>query len=372
MQDIAAVVFLVVATGKIPSIWAASLFLLIFARPALGALLNKAGHGEMLPLSGFFFALGGYELFSLVGVQGDLGALVFGILLSQHSKASELTKSLLSFKDLFLIGFFLSIGFTALPTLSMIATATLLTSLILIKFVLFYGFLAALKLRSRTSYLAALILSNFSEFGLIVISLCVDSNWISEEWLVIIALSVSISFIVTGTIYPQAHKMYARYKHFFSRYQRENRLPADQIHMSDNAEILVIGLGRVGKGAYMALESTSDKVVVGLDSDAKRINDLKSTGLHAISGDGEDADFWEMFDHSHLQLVLMALPSIDDIKNIHYQLRNAGYHGPVAAIARFEDDREELLKAGIDNVFNFYIEAGTGFAEDSLEIIKAS
>ena len=99
MQDVAAVIFLVFATGKIPSIWALGLFGLIFIRPLLDVLLNKAGHGEMLPLTGFFLALGGYELFSLVGVKGDLGALLFGVLLSHHVKATELSKSLLSFKD---------------------------------------------------------------------------------------------------------------------------------------------------------------------------------------------------------------------------------------------------------------------------------
>ena len=75
MQDIVAVLFLAFATGKVPSIWAVGLFGLIFIRPLLNHLLMRAGHGELLPLAGFFLALGGYELFTLVGVKGDLGAL---------------------------------------------------------------------------------------------------------------------------------------------------------------------------------------------------------------------------------------------------------------------------------------------------------
>ena len=126
MQDIAAVVFLVFATGKTPEPWALGLFALVFARPLLDRLLHVVGHGEMLPLAGFLLALGGYELFSLVGVKGDLGALVLGMLVSQHDKAGELARSLLGFKDLFLIGFFLSIGLTALPDLGMLVTAPLI------------------------------------------------------------------------------------------------------------------------------------------------------------------------------------------------------------------------------------------------------
>lgn len=370
MQDIAAVLFLVIATGKTPSLWAFALIFLLFSKPIFSALLNKAGHGEMLPLTGFFFALGGYELFSLVGIKGDLGALIFGILLSQHSKANELTKSLLSFKDLFLIGFFLSIGFTALPTLSMIATAFILSLSILVKFLLFFFIFASLKLRSRSSYLSALILSNFSEFGLIIVSLCVEEQWLDQQWLVIIALAVAMSFIITGSLYPFAHRIYSKHKHFFSRFQTHRALAPDKIQLAKQADILVIGLGRVGKGAYLALHNMNNYNTVGLDSDRARIAKLKESDMTVVCGDGEDADFWQMFDHQHIKLVLLALPAIEDIKNINYQLREAGYSGAIAAIARYEDDRSALLESGIDKVFNFYKEAGVGFAEDSLAMIE--
>ena len=46
-------------------------------------------------------------------IKGDLGALVFGMLLANHPKATELANKLLGFKDLFLVGFFLSIGISS-------------------------------------------------------------------------------------------------------------------------------------------------------------------------------------------------------------------------------------------------------------------
>lgn len=370
MQDIVAVVFLVAATGKMPTPWGFALIGLYWLRPVLFRLLEKAGHGEMLPLSGFFFALGGYELFYLCDIKGDLGALVMGMLLSSHPKASELTKSLLSFKDLFLIGFFLSIGFTALPTVSMLIAAMSLSLVLLLKFAMFFGVLVLLRLRSRTAYLSSLVLSNYSEFGLIVAALSVEMGWLSKDWLVIIALAVSISFIVTSVVYPKAHTIYTKYKDLLHKFESERRLAVDEIDQPADAEILVIGMGRVGKSAYTALEKEVQDKVAGLDSDRSRGQRLCRHGMNVIIGDGEDADFWQAFDTSGIRLVLLALPSMDDIRNVTYQLRNADYHGPVAAIARYEDDRAKLLEYGIDNVFNFYKEAGTGFAEDSLALIK--
>ena len=369
MQDIAAVIFLVFATGKTPSIWALGLFGLIFIRPFLDALLNRAGHSEMLPLTGFFLAIGGYELFTLVGVKGDLGALLFGVLLSHHAKASELTKSLLSFKDLFLIGFFLSIGFTALPDWSMLGIAAIISCLVLVKFALFFLIFTRLQLRGRTSFLSALALSNYSEFGLIVAALSVQSGWLNKEWLVILAVAVSFSFVLTSLFYRYAHQIYLIYKDIIKRYETKTRLKEDIFIQPPHAEILVIGLGRVGKGAFKALQNMVDQRVVGMDADRLRIEEFQQQGLNVFFGDGEDADLWENFDTSDIKLVLLALPSIEDDRNITIQLRNTNYQGKIAAIARYQDQRDELIKAGINNVFNFYTEAGIGFAEESLMLI---
>merc|ERR1711879_110055 len=125
-------------------------------------------------LMGFFMALGGAELFELVKMKGDLGALLIGMLLAPHAKAVELYKSLTGFKDIFLIGFFLSIGFTALPSMDMITPVALVTLLLVAKFLLFFGLLIGFRVSGRTSYLSALALMNYSEFGLIVASLSVE------------------------------------------------------------------------------------------------------------------------------------------------------------------------------------------------------
>ncbi|WP_067869290.1 cation:proton antiporter family protein [Neptuniibacter marinus] len=369
MQDIAAVLFLAFATGKVPSIWALALFGLLFIRPLLNHLLMRAGHGELLPLSGFFLALGGYELFTLVGVKGDLGALIFGMLLSAHPKASELTKSLLSFKDLFLIGFFLSIGFTALPSWPMFGMALALAILIPLKYFMFFLLFTKLNLRGRSSYLGALALSNFSEFGLIVAYLCVDNGWLNKEWLVILALAVSISFIATSLVYRSAHSIFARYKNNIKSYESNTPLLNDIFVQPKDSEILVIGLGRVGKGAFRALHNIVGDKVWGMDADRNRIKKFQEKGLHVFYGDGEDADLWSNMNTSGIKLVLLALPSIDDTLNIAEQLHSANYSGTIAAIARFPDEHDILADGGIDKVFNFYTEAGVGFAEESLQLI---
>ncbi|NVK73662.1 MAG: cation:proton antiporter [Oceanospirillaceae bacterium] len=370
MQDIVAVVFLVAATGKIPSIWALGLFALLLVRPVINKIVDKAGHGEMLPLTGLFLALGGYELFYLVGVKGDLGALIFGILLASHSKAAEMNKSLMNFKDLFLIGFFLSIGFTALPTLSMLGMSLIITLVILIKFALFFFLLTKMKLRGRTSFLSSMVLSNYSEFGLIVAALSVTNGWLEKEWLVVLALSVSFSFVITSILYRNVHRMYRKNKDVIRRFESTECLPEDIFLQPVNSDILVVGLGRVGRGAFDSLKGLVGDTVAGMDADRNRINQMQEAKENVFYGDGEDADLWERLDTSRIELILLALPAAEDTTNVAIQLRKANYTGQIAAIARYQDEREILISSGIDNVFNFYTEAGTGFAEESLALIR--
>lgn len=369
IQDIVAVVFLVVSTGKLPSYWALALLGLWLMKPVLGQVLNRAGHGELLSLAGFFLALGGAELFYLVDMKGDLGALIIGMLLASHAKASELYKSLMSFKDLFLIGFFLSIGFTALPTLDMALTSAILMALLVVKLLLFFFLLLALKVSGRASFLTALALTNYSEFGLIVAHLSVGNGWMSQDWLVIIALVMSVSFILSSFVYRKAHHYYAIHKDSINRFERNGA--HHKFDRPVGAEVLVLGMGRVGKGAYSALQPEYGEKVWGIESDPERVQKLKQQGFSIVLGDSDDMEFWQRVCTQNIRLVMLALPSQQEILSTLEMLRMSNYQGKVATVARYEDEREQLLALGVDVVFNYYAEVGAGFAAESQHLLLA-
>jgi len=112
--------------------------------------------------------MGGSALFEGVQMKGDLGALIFGMLVADHPKAKEMARALLGFKDLFLVGFFLSIGLSGLPSLADLGIAAFLIILLPIKIALFFLLLTRFRLRARTATVTSLTLANYSEFGLIV------------------------------------------------------------------------------------------------------------------------------------------------------------------------------------------------------------
>lgn len=369
MQDLAAVIFLSVSAGKWPSIFALLLLGLPLLVKPFHHLLNACKHGEILPLAGFGFAYAGGELFELVHMKADLGALVFGAMLHSSSKANELAKSLMSFKDLFLIGFFLSIGFMALPNWEMLVAALVLMGAIPLKGWMFFKVLTLLKLRSRTSFLSSLSLTNFSEFGLIVGVMSVSTGWLSQEWLVIIALAVSLSFILSSIIAGRAHSFYARWKGVLKSFERSDRLPEDRFVQPESPRVLIIGMGRVGTGAYEEALRYYGEGVWGVDSDVERIQNLQSHGISVIKGDAEDADFWENLDTSSVELMMLAIPSVNDMLDIFELLKMVKYKGKIAAIAKYEDERQMLLAAGASVAFNMYAQAGTGFAVETFSMV---
>ena len=364
MQDLAAVIFLAATAGKMPSLWALLLFLLIPIRPFLHHLLQKTGHGELLILYGLVLALGGAELFELAGVKGDLGALMMGVLVSTHVKASEMSKAMLGFKDLFLVGFFLSIGMSGYFSLEALIIASLLIPFLIIKSTLFFVLMTRLKLRARTSFLTSLSLTNYSEFGLIIAAIGVSNGWLNSEWLVILAIALSISFIAASPLNAIDDRIYTKFKKIFIQYQSKERLPDDLLLDTRSASIAIFGMGRVGTGAYDKMREYYSDKVIGVDFDIERVNAHKAKKRNVLHGDPSDVDFWEKISKEHkIELVMLALPNRQANLDALEQLRLISFTGRVAAIARYPDEVQILKEAGATAVFNIYTEAGAGFAE---------
>lgn len=364
MQDLAAVVFLAASTGKIPSPWALSLLLLIPLRPLFHYLLQKTGHGELLILYGLVLALGGAELFELASVKGDLGALIIGVLISTHPKSNEMARTMLGFKDLFLVGFFLSIGMLGHLSLEALIIGLLLVPFVFLKSALFFTLMTRFKLRARTSLLATLNLTNYSEFGLIVTAIGVSSGWLDAEWLVVIAIALSFSFIISAPLNDIDDRIYSKFRAFWLKLERNERLPDDMCLDTLGATIAIFGMGRVGSGAYNKMREIHGDTVVGIDFDAERVNRHQSMGSNVLHGDPSDADFWEKIEQDHsIKLVMLSLPNLQANLDALEQLRNITFTGRISTVARFPDEVSILKKAGATAVFNIYTEAGAGFAE---------
>jgi len=369
IQDLAAVLFLVFSTEKIPHPTAVLLLLLWPARGIVLRLLARCGHGELLTLCGLGLALGGVELFELVGVKGDLGALIIGALLAGHEKAKELARNLLQFKDLFLVGFFLTIGLAGWPELDIIAVAIVLGVLALVKPLLYFPLMTLLHTPPRTALLSSLALTNFSEFGLIVVAVAASAGWLDPQWNGALSLAIAVSFVISSPLNIRAHDLYRRWHNALRRFETTKL----QARMPDTsgASVFVLGMGNIGAGAYDAMAEQHGKSVLGVDDNDLKLEKHRLERRRVVAADASDPDFWHRVNLDDVELVMLALTNQQENMLVSKLLGEFGYQGRIAAVVRFPEEAEELEQLGI-SVFNLYAQAGAGFASHAAENLGKS
>ena len=366
VQDIAAVMFIAISLGKAPSPWALMLFGLIPLRFVLYKLLDKVGHGELLVLFGITMALAGADIFELFGIKGDVGALVFGMLLANHPKTNELTKALLGFKELFLVGFFLSVGMTGFPGWSEILIGLMLLLFLPIKSVLFFGLFTLFNQRTSTSWRTTLNLASFSEFGLIVGALAASSGWLPNEWLAVFAVVMTLSFIITAPLVKIRDSLYSKFRPYLKRFERHKTIAGNETLVLAQGKIVVIGMGRMGTAVYDAMNTNHAGSLIGVESEIEKVAKHKSLSRNVIPGDATNPDFWARAPWlvNSMEWVLLTLPTQNANIATATVLRELGYTGHIGATARYTDEEHDLETIGIDHTFNIYTEAGLGFANE--------
>jgi len=283
--------------------------------------------------------------------------------MNRHERAAEMGRALFNLKDFFLVGFFLQIGMSGTPTLTLAGIGLALALLAPIKAVGFFFLLSRFRLRARTSLLVSLSLGSTSEFGLLVTALAVREGWLPNEWVVVAAVTVAATFVGASPLNSAAPTLYRRLRARLSRFERKERLAAEQpIHVGD-ADILICGMGMVGIGAFDALRQRFGQRVTGIDRDAEAVAQQVEAGRDVVVGDATDLDFWERADVSNVSLIMLSIPNHAENLLAAERLRSLGYRGVLAGTALYDDELDELRAAGVKAAFNFFAEAGKGFAE---------
>ncbi len=365
VQDLIAVAILGVNDGRALT-WTAALALLLpVTRPILRKLLDLAGHGELLVLLGSVLALGlgGYG-FEAIGLSGELGALLIGMLLANHPKAVELSDSLWSLKEFFLVGFFLAIGLTGLPTWNTLALAALPLALLPVKVLLYFVLLLGFGLSARTGFLTGLSLATYSEFGLIVMAAAVNGGLVPADWLVATAIAVAVSFVIAAPLSRYAHDIFAVLERFLRFFEQDRRHPDDEPISLGMAEVVVVGMGRVGTGAYDHARDLGKKVV-GLDSDLGKVARHLREGRRVVYADAEDPLLWHRLHLDHVRIIMLAVPDTEAKILASEQLRRRGFSGLISATYVWPEERAPILAAGANVTYNYFAEAGVGLAADT-------
>ena len=366
VQDIIALVVLAIWSGQSPNIWALLVFGLPLLRPVLHRLLDIAGHDELLVLMGMLLSLviGGMG-FQAMGLSSEIGALVMGVLLSTHGRAKELGASLWSLKEIFLVGFFLQIGLTGLPDWGAMVFAVAAGIVLALKGALFFALLVAFKLRARSAFLSALSLTAYSEFGLIV------AAGVLPEYLVPLAIAVSISFVISAPLNRYAHPLYERYETRLRHFERDTIHPDEQPKHMGDADVLIFGMGRTGSAAYLTMIEQGFKPL-GLDADTYKAQAHRDAGRNVMFADAEDSNFWRSCNLGQIKAAILSMDDLEAKLIAARSLRQRGFTGPIVAHALHDAHQEQIREAGADYTYLTMNQAGINLAEQTAEAMASS
>ncbi len=224
------------------------------------------------------------------------------------------------------------------------------------------------RLRARTSFLTSLSLANYSEFGLIVGYVAYANGWLSGDWLVIIALALTMTFIVASPLNVHSRAILAAAQGFVGRFEKSTPLPEDVPIDFGAARIAIIGMERLGTSAYETLKQKYGDVLIGTSSDPAVVERHRAAGRNVILADVTDDDFWARTTANNLKVRLLAMSQYEENLCVAHRIQQLhGEAGYTFAIADYPEQVEAFKAAGVSASWNMDTEAGIGFAE---EVIK--
>lgn len=400
IQDLVAVLFMTASAGHAPSPWALCLLALPLAYLPVKLILAKIGHGELLVLAGLVAAFGGYFLFYSLGLKGDLGALIMGVMISRTPQAKELYSRLSAIKELLLIAFFVHVGLIGLPNWAMCAMALILLAILPLKSGLYLALFSVFQARPRLAAMTSATLTNYSEFAMVVGSVAAGAGWISESWVSMLALALAGSFLGSAVVFrfdhtlldmvvrqvPRRHPVQMDVLPGGSEILPPTNIPSPAAPSSqtpDSAapdfsgvQAIVLGMGRVGQSSYRRLREVHGLEVAGLESDPARVESLRGRGARIYEGDATDPELWEAIDNIEgLRYVISTMPIQEDLDQVGLFSQIGTHHADtrkasgelrqyrVVVACRFPDQRDMLLRAGADEVIYIYGGAGAELAD---------
>lgn len=303
--------------------------------------------GEALFIASITWALGFILAAGYFGLSIELGAFVAGVALAQLPFSDELNRRVHPLVDFFLAIFFVALGagmdFGAalryLPAVVLLSLMVLFAGPLLVAFLL-----TRLGYSGRTAFLAAVVLSQVSEFAFILLGLGVAGGLVEAELLSLVGLVGLVTISVSSILAPRGRQLYA--------WLERRRLPAwlrragrtEEPAAPRAGHVVVIGMNTLGRMLVQRLAERGERVVA-VDTDRRKLRGLPA---ETIVGTIDDPAVLEHAGLGRAKLAVSAL-KIEDVNSmLVYRCVQLGV--PVSVHAHDPAFAHELLDLGADHL----------------------
>lgn len=287
----------------------------------------------MLGALGLLFAFSGMAY--LLDLPFLVGSFLAGFALSAFPMNGLVRGMLGSLSGFFLALFFITIGAVlTLPGAEMLGHSLIFIVVLIIVTVVLVSIVAeAVGYSTRASVETGILLSQTSEFSLLLAFAGMGTGQISVELFSMIVL-VTVSTMTLTPFISQSNVAWALMK-LHPRY-RKGEVACGELR--DHAVLL--GYGRAGRQTVQVLKEHGIDVVV-IDDDAGVIRKLIQSGINCIQGDGSDVRVLARANAQEARVVLCSMRRSQDALLALEHLREAR---PVVLVRTFEPDETTMVR----------------------------
>ncbi len=327
----------------------------VFSKYILNILLKfSVRYPELM----FVISLGVCFLFvkisPLLGYSTSIGAFIAGITLANTEYKNDILGRLKPLIIFFNLLFFVGMGFqlkTSFDARAMTLIAVFLALCFIAKPAIFY---ATLKLRGydlRTSFKSALSLSQFSEFGMIIVFAGMAAGSVPAEIGPIAILLVVATMAISSYAIKYENLLFKYSENALRKLDtlfKNRKNPNEEQNLKDY-NVVFFGFYDLGKEFFSKLEGRGKKILV-VENDPANISILESEKIPFVYGSVYSPYFLDRIDFSKVEIAISSLIDSEDTKLIIKSVRRNNPKAITIVTAKSLSNSLELYDAGADYV----------------------
>jgi len=339
----------------------------LLLRPMLKSVA-KAKSEEMFMAACLLVIIGAGMVSALSGLSMALGAFVAGVLLAETEYRHEVEVKIEPFKGLLLSLFFVSLGIR-LDLSLLVANPVLILGvaigLLVVKAAMVFGLGLAMKLGSKASAEAALILAAGGEFAFVILDNAMGAQVVPRD----VGQAVLVSATLTMFLIPGLAALGARLGRKVGAVKTSEAPPfegvanePDRVGPEPTGQVLVIGYGRVGKLVGDML-GRHDLSWIAVERDARLVEQGRREGGRIYYGDAARLELLERCGLATARAVVVTMDAPEAAEAVVAAARGARPDLTIVARARDARHAARLYELGATDAVPETIEASLQLSE---------
>ena len=352
----------------------------VVARYALSVVLKQLERSpDLLLLIALGWCFLCSELYQIIGLSGEIGALIAGLFVGRLPQHVEIFSKTISLRDFFMALFFVALGVSLPPpSLDVILPATIVVFIVILARLFIYTpMLIASKQNITVSFVAPVNLAQLSVFALVLMPLAVESGALQYKDQVIISYALLISIVITAFTIPNNYRIAARFAKLVRLDGRKSGEGSDKDE--EKAEIIMLGFFVNGPAIMRHIQKTQPDlynkiVVVDTNTNNPLLNGFP--GLNVKYGDFSQPETLRRYGIPKAKVVICTINNafLHGVRNeiLIREIKKVNPDARIITTCLSSEHIENHLNAGAYDCISTPDESAPGYTKAILNALEAS